>query len=106
MRKCHRWWETQLAPQNDDFELSWDERLIWLDTLDPNETFTLDHFVSFGLPHLKERPQNLRRRKQPTKLAVHIENPGCHNGQKVVDKMRRNHMIRFEHPLYLPGLSP
>jgi transposase len=37
---------------------------------------------------------------------VHMDKPRCHNGQKVVGKMRRNHMIRLEHPPYSPGLSP
>jgi hypothetical protein len=35
--------------------------LTCIDTLDPKETFTRDHFISFVLSNLKKYAQNLRR---------------------------------------------
>jgi hypothetical protein len=34
-----------------------------------------------------------------------MDNLLCHNGQKPVDAMRRNHMIRLDHPPYLTDLT-
>jgi transposase len=46
------------------------------------------------------------RRKQPVELAADMNNLRRHNGQKVIDKMKRNHMMRLDHPPYSPDSSP
>jgi hypothetical protein len=43
--------------------------LRYVDILDPNERFTQDHFIGFGLSNLKKHAQNVCRRKQPVELA-------------------------------------
>jgi hypothetical protein len=48
----------------------------------------------------------MHRRKQPVDLTVHMHNSACYNGQKAVDKMRRNRMIHVYHPPDPPDLSP
>jgi hypothetical protein len=74
-------------------------------TIDPKETFAQDHFVGFALSDLERHAQNLLRRQDPIGLAVHIDNCRCHRGGKVVEKMRRNHMIGLDRPRYSPDLS-
>jgi hypothetical protein len=82
------------------------EGLICPDTLDPNETFTRDHFISLVLSDVKKDTHHLCGRKHPIELAVHIDNSRRHKGQKGVDKVRPNRMIRLGHPSYSPDLSP
>jgi hypothetical protein len=67
--------------------------------------FTQDHFICFVLSDLRKRAQNWRRRKHPIKLVVRMDNSRWHNGQKVLDKMRRNHMIGRDHAAFSPNLS-
>jgi hypothetical protein len=52
------------------------------------------------------RVQHLSWHKSPIELAVRMDNSPCHNGQKVVNKMRPNHMICLDYPPYSPDLSP
>jgi hypothetical protein len=80
--------------------------LMCIDTLDPNEAFTQGDFVSFVLSNLKKHAQNLHRRKYSIELAMHIDNSSRHNRHKVVDKMRRNHVMPLDHPPYSLDLSP
>jgi hypothetical protein len=75
------------------------EGLTPVDILDPNETLTQDHRISLVLSDLKKHARHLRRRKRPIEPVVHMDNSRCHTGQKVVDKIRRNH------PPYSPDLS-
>jgi hypothetical protein len=77
-----------------------------MSVVDRNGTFTQDHSIRFVLSDLKKYGRNLRRLKHPIELAVHIDNLYGHNGQNVVDKMRRNHIIPHDHPLYSPDLTP
>jgi hypothetical protein len=60
--------------------------LISVDTLDPNETFTQDLFISFLSSRLKKRAQNLSRRKHPIEVAAHMDNSGCHRGRRSLTK--------------------
>jgi hypothetical protein len=69
----------------------WRERLIYVDILDPSETFAQDHFTSFVLSDPKKSAQNLCGRKHPIELAVYMDNSRCYKGQKVSDKMRHKH---------------
>jgi hypothetical protein len=85
--------------------LFWGEELIRVDTLERNEAFTQGDLIDFVLSDLKKDAQNLRKRKHPIELAVHMDNGCCHNGQKVVEKNRRNHMIRLDHSPHSPDLS-
>jgi hypothetical protein len=76
------------------------EELIRVGALDPNEAFSQDHFISSVSSDPKKHAQNLPRRKHPIELAVHMDDSSCHDGQKIVDKMRRNHMLHLHHPPY------
>jgi hypothetical protein len=75
------------------------------DAPDLNAKFTQDCFISFVLSDLKKYAQGLRGWKYPIELAVHMNNSRCHSGHEVADKMRRNHMMRLDHPRYPPDLS-
>jgi hypothetical protein len=82
------------------------ERLMSVDTLGLNDAFTQYHFTPIALYDLKNYAHNLLRPKQPAELAVHIDNSSRHKAEKVINKMRRNHMIRLGHAPYSPDLNP
>jgi hypothetical protein len=82
------------------------ERLIYVGALDPNETVTQENVISFVLFDLKKHAHNLRERKHAIELSVHMDNSRRHDGQRVVDRMRRNRIIGLDHPPYSPDLSP
>jgi hypothetical protein len=63
-----------------DYALFWGEESICVDALDPNETFTQDHFRRFEPSDLKKHTRNLRRRRHPIELAGHMDNSPFHNG--------------------------
>jgi hypothetical protein len=77
-----------------------------IDTLDPSEPFTQNHFLNFVLSDLRKYAQNLRRREHAIELSVHIDNSRCLNGEKVIDAMRINHIICLDHLPYSPDLTP
>jgi hypothetical protein len=77
-----------------------------VDTFEPNETFTQGHFIGIALSDLRKRAENLRSRKHSTELVARPDNSCCHNGQKGVDKMRRNRVTRLGHGPYSFDLSP
>jgi hypothetical protein len=62
------------------------EGLMCVDTLDPNEAFTQDHFVPFVFSDPKKHAPTLARRKHPVGLALHSDNLRCPNGQKFSGK--------------------
>jgi hypothetical protein len=76
----------------------WGEGSICVDTHGPSETLTQDYFINFVLSDPKNHKQSTSRRKHRIELIVHVHDSRCHSGQKVVDKMRRNHMKFLDHP--------
>jgi hypothetical protein len=62
------------------------ERLICVDTRDPNETFTQDHFTTFVLFDLKKHAQDSCRRQHSIELAVSMDNWCFRKGQKALTK--------------------
>jgi hypothetical protein len=60
----------QLVPQRNDRALFLGESLIFLDAIDPNETFTQDSFANSALSDLSKHTQNLCRREQTVTLSA------------------------------------
>jgi hypothetical protein len=80
-------------------------RLLVLNFLPKGTKFNQDYFIDTVLPNLYSDKRGIARRKGLPSFSVQMDNPMCHNGAKITEKLAKRHITRAAHPLYSPDFS-
>jgi hypothetical protein len=81
-------------------------RLIVLNSLPQDQSFTQDYFISEIIPAFTKEKLRFRRHHPGMTFSVHMDNSRCHNGRMATTEFDRRRLGRAEPTPYSPALSP